>query len=269
MLLAIDVSNTNTKLGLFEASELVHSFRISTDRERTGDELGVLIHGLFGSAGIELAAVDSVAISLVVPTLRRSFDALVRRYFAVEPMFVEPGIKTGLKIQVENPAEVGADRIVNSIAAHHLEGGPTVVVDFGTATTFDVISEAGDYLGGVIAPGMLISAEALFVKAARLPLVSVEQPPRVIGKNSVHCMQSGLFFGYLGLVEGILDRIAGELGVTPRVIATGGYADQLAAGTDRFDRVEETLTLLGLRLVYSRNFPGPEAGDAAPPVPGT
>lgn len=253
MLLAIDVSNTNTKLGLFRGSDLVTSFRVATERSRTGDELGVLVSGLFAHARIERSAIDAVIIASMVPTLRWALVELSERYFDRSPIFIEPGVKTGIALLVDNPAEVGADRIVNSIAAHHLEGGPTVVVDFGTATTFDVVATNGDYRGGVIAPGMLISAEALFARAARLPLVAVERPQRVIGKNTVQCMQSGLFHGYVGLVEGLLDRIEAELGATPRVIATGGHAEIIAAETRRIHRVEPALTLLGLNLVYRLN----------------
>jgi len=254
MLLAIDVSNTNTKLGLFEGDSLVESFRIATDRSRTGDELGVLITGLFAHAGLRLDAVDGVVVSLVVPTLHWAIEELVRRYFQLEPFFVEPGIKTGMALRFDNPAEVGADRIVNGVGAYSLVGGPAVVVDFGTATTFDVISAEGDYLGGVIAPGMHISAEALFVRAARLPLVAIERPARVIGRNTVQCMQAGLFHGYVGLVDGILDRIEDELGTRPRVIATGGQAELVAPECERIERVEAALTLIGLRIVHARNF---------------
>jgi type III pantothenate kinase len=256
MLLAIDVSNTNTKLGLFEGEELVASFRVSTDRSRTGDEIGVLVRGLLGHAGIDLGRVRAAAVALVVPPLRRALESFARDYLGVEPLFVEPGIKTGMPLHFDNPAEIGADRIVNGVAAYHLFGGPSVVVDLGTATTFDVVSAAGEYLGGVIAPGMLISAEALFERAARLPLVSVEKPSRVIGRNTVACMQSGLFHGYVGLVEGLLDRIAAELKATPRVVATGGYAETLAQEIPRIERVEPALTLVGLRLVYARNRGG-------------
>ena len=253
MLLAIDVSNTNTKLGLFSGDELVHSFRIATDRERTGDELGVLLGGLFAHRGCRPGDVTGIAVASVVPTLERSLEELAAGYFACRPLFVEPGVKTGMAVHFDNPAEIGADRIVNAVAAYELVGGPAVVVDFGTATTFDVVSADGHYGGGVIAPGMMISAEALFQRAARLPLVAVEKPPRVIGSNTVQCMQAGLFHGYIGLVEGLLSRIEEELGVTPRVIATGGHGEIVAGECTAIERVEPALTLHGLRLVYSRN----------------
>jgi type III pantothenate kinase len=253
LLLAIDVSNTNTKLGLFREERLVASFRVSTERARTGDELGVLVSGLFAHAGIPADAVKAVIVASVVPPLRWALEEFVRRWFRLEALFVEPGIKTGMKVLFDNPGEVGADRIVNGVAAFALLGGPAVVVDLGTATTFDVVSAAGDYVGGVIAPGMLISAEALFNRAARLPLVALEKPARVIGRNTVACLQSGLFHGYVGLVEGILDRIQAELQAEPKVVATGGHAEILAAETRRIHRVESALTLEGLRILHERN----------------
>lgn len=253
MLLAIDVSNTHTKLGLFEGERLLASFRISTDRSRTGDELSVLVRGLFQQASIDFRSVRAVAIASVVPPLRQTLEELVARSFGVAPLFVEPGVRTGMPVLFDNPSEVGADRIVNGVAAFHGFGGPSIVVDLGTATTFDVVSSAGEYLGGVIAPGIHISAEALFVRAARLPLVAVERPQRVIGRNTVQCIQSGLFHGYVGLVEGLLDRIAAELKAEPKVIATGGHAELLAAETQRIHHVEPALTLQGLRIIHERN----------------
>ena len=253
MLLAIDVSNTNTKLGLFEGEQLRESFRLTTDRSRTGDELAVLVTSLFAHSGIALESIDAIVIGSVVPTLRWAFNELAERYFRQTPFFVEPGIKTGVVVHFDNPSEVGADRIVNALAAFQLVGGPSIVVDFGTAITFDVISATGDYLGGVIAPGMQISAEALFARAARLPLVAVEAPSSVIGRNTVQCMQSGIFHGYVSLVDGILDRIAEELGVEPRVIATGGQVEVVAEKSKRIERVEPALTLIGLRLIHELN----------------
>jgi type III pantothenate kinase len=253
MLLAIDVSNTHTKLGLFDGERLVHSFRIRTDRNRTGDELGALTRGLFQHRGLGLDAVDAVIVASVVPPLRRALEEFVGGYFGLEARFVEPGIKTGMPLHVDNPAEIGADRIVNGVAALHLFGAPAVVVDFGTATTFDVLGPGGDYLGGVIAPGLLVSAEALFNRAARLPLVAVEKPSRVIGRNTVQCMQAGFFHGYVSLVEGLLSRIAAELGASPTVVATGGHAETLAGETAAIHRVEPALTLIGLRLLHERN----------------
>ena len=253
MLLAIDVSNTNIKLGLFEGERLLTTFRVRTERGRTGDEMGVLVGGLFAHAGLDLAKVRAAAVASVVPPLRGALEDFIRRYLKLEPFFVEPGVKTGMRIALDAPAEVGADRIVNGVAAFRLYGGPAVVVDFGTATTFDVIGPDGSYAGGVIAPGMQISAEALFQRAARLPLIAVERPERVIGRNTIECMQSGLFHGYVGLVEGLIDRITAELGEEPAVVATGGHAEVIAAETRRIRTVEPSLTLIGLRLVWERN----------------
>ncbi len=234
MLLALDVGNTNTVLGLYRLTtdELVTHWRISTLRAQTADEYGVLFLNLFAMRKIEATEISSIIISSVVPPLETTLRQVCERYFKVKPMFVEPGIKTGMPILVDNPAELGADRLVNGVAAFARYGGPCIVVDFGTATTFDVVSAKGEYIGGVIAPGLAISAEALFSRAARLSRVDVKKPAKVVGTNTVAHMQSGLYYGYIGLVDGILERIIketqGQDAVAPKVIATGGLARLIA-----------------------------------------
>jgi type III pantothenate kinase len=253
MLVLIDVGNTNTVLGVYRGEELAESFRLSTDPERTADEYGALLLPLFGRAGLEPTDAAAVVISSVVPPLNASFDRLARRFFGQPPLFVEPGIKTGMPIRYDNPSEVGADRIVNALAARELCGAPVVVVDFGTATTFDVVNEAGEYTGGIICPGIGISAEALFAHASRLYRVDIRRPSRLVGRNTAGAMQSGLYYGYVGLVDGILERLAAELPGLRAVIATGGLAELIAEGSARITRVEPQLTLIGLKLVHERN----------------
>jgi type III pantothenate kinase len=259
MLLTLDVGNTNTVLGLYRlaSDELVTHWRISTLRTQTADEYGVLFLNLFAMRKIEATEVDSVIISSVVPPLESTLRQVCERYFNLKPMFVEPGIKTGMPILVDNPAELGADRLVNGVAAFARYGGPCIVVDFGTATTFDVITAKGEYIGGVIAPGLAISAEALFARAARLSRVDVKKPAKVVGTNTVAHMQSGLYYGYIGLVDGILERILNETRIpdspAPRIIATGGLA-RLVVDDSRFiETIDDMLTLDGLRLIYERN----------------
>jgi type III pantothenate kinase len=262
MLLTLDVGNTNTVLGLYRlaSDELVAHWRISTLRTQTADEYGVLFLNLFAMRKIEATEVSSVIISSVVPPLESTLRQMCEGYFNLKPMFVEPGIKTGMPILVDNPAELGADRLVNGVAAFARYGGPCIVVDFGTATTFDVISAKGEYLGGVISPGLAISAEALFSRAARLSRVDVKKPAKVIGTNTVAHMQSGLYYGYIGLVDGILERMLNEMRAhesgeapAPRIIATGGLA-RLVADDSRFiGTIDDMLTLDGLRLIYERN----------------
>jgi type III pantothenate kinase len=259
MLLTLDVGNTNTVLGLYDlaANELLTHWRISTLRTQTADEYGVLFLNLFSMRKVEVSEISSIIISSVVPPLESTLRQVCERYFNLKPMFVEPGIKTGMPILVDNPSELGADRLVNGVAAYARYGGPCIVVDFGTATTFDVISAKGEYLGGVIAPGLAISAEALFARAARLSRVDVKKPAKVVGTNTVAHIQSGLYYGYIGLVDGILERMLTETHPSstpaPKIIATGGLA-RLVAGDSRFiETIDDMLTLDGLRLIYERN----------------
>ncbi|MFA5027098.1 MAG: type III pantothenate kinase [Candidatus Methylomirabilota bacterium] len=254
MLLALDVGNTNTVIGVFEGTVLKVHWRLSSRRTGTSDEFGVFIKGLFDFAGLDFRGVDALILSTVVPTLQMPLEEMGRRFFGVEPLVVGPGIKTGMPILYESPRDVGADRIVNAVAAYEGFGGPCIVVDFGTATTFDAISGRGEYLGGVICPGIGISAEALFQRAARLPRVEIARPGAVIGKNTVHSMQAGLYFGYLGLVEGLVARMRSELGGRATVVATGGLATLLLGGSGVVDHVDPLLTLTGLRLLYERNL---------------
>lgn len=253
MLLVVDVGNTQTVLGLYEGEHLVHDFRIESSEGRTLDELHVLLRSLLSVAEVERDEIAAAIIASVVPAMTDTFTRAVSLAFGVEPLVVGPGIKTGMPILYENPREVGADRIVNAVAAYAIVGGAVIVVDFGTATTFDVVSEKGEYLGGVIAPGIRISADALFAHAAKLPRVEVAKPPRVVGRNTIHSMQSGIVYGYVGLVDGIVERIRAELGIELAVIATGGLARLVEPESHSIERVEEYLTLDGLRLLYERN----------------
>lgn len=253
MLLALDVGNTNTVIGVFDGRALQVHWRLSTRREGTSDEYGMLIKGLFDFAGLAFSRVSVVIISSVVPPLQGPLEEMARHYFQVEPMIVGPGIKTGMPILYESPRDVGADRIANAVAAFEAHGGPCIVVDFGTATTFDAISAKGEYLGGVICPGIGISSEALFQHAAKLPRVDIARPKTVIGRNTVGSMQSGLYYGYLGLVEGIVARMRTELGGQAKVVATGGLAQLLLAESAVVDHVDPLLTLTGLRILFERN----------------
>ncbi len=252
-LLVVDVGNTNAVVGVFHGDHLAERFRISTDRQRTADEYGALFLQLFGRAGLELAAASGVIISSVVPPLNQTFRQLSTKYFGREPLFVEPGHTTGLPIRYDIPAEVGADRIVNAVAALELYGAPVVVVDFGTATTFDVVNSEGEYAGGIICPGLGISAEALFSHASRLYRIDVQRPERLVGKNTAGAMQSGLYYGYIGLVDGILERLTEELGELRTVVATGGQAELIAGGSEHIREVNSDLTLLGLKRIYELN----------------
>ncbi|HJL17050.1 MAG TPA: type III pantothenate kinase [Sandaracinaceae bacterium LLY-WYZ-13_1] len=253
MLLVADVGNTHSVLGLYEEADLVHDFRIESSPSRTRDEYHVLLRSLLDVAEVGRDEVEAAIIGSVVPAVTETFARAIALCFGFEPLVVGPGIKTGMPILYENPREVGADRIVNAVAAYELVHGPVVVVDFGTATTFDVISAAGEYLGGVIAPGIHVAADALFARAAKLPRVEVALPPRVVGKNTIHSMQSGIVLGYVGLVDGMVERIQDELGTEVSVIATGGLARVVQAESKTIERVEEYLTLEGLRLLYERN----------------
>ena len=254
MILVMDLGNTNTVLGVYDEERLVAHWRLTTVRDRTVDEYGILARNLLAFASIDVSAIDGIIIASVVPPLNSVLEAMAIIYFKVKPLFVEAGMKTGMPILYDNPLEVGADRIVNGVAAFARAAGAVIVVDFGTATTFDAISSRGEYLGGAIAPGLSISAEALFQRAARLPRVDIRRPPRVIGKNTTHSLQSGLFHGYVGLVSGILTRIREEMREPVRSIGTGGLIEQLRDELGPvLDEVDANLTLEGLRILYHRN----------------
>ena len=254
MLLVVDVGNTNSVLGVYDGQELKGHWRISTDRVRTTDEYGVLIMNLFlHDKTIDADDIDGVIISSVVPPLMPTLERVSRRYFKVEPIVIGPGTKTGMAIKYDNPREVGADRIVNAVAAYEQYGGPLIIIDFCTATTYCAVLENGDYIGGVITPGVMISAEALFQRAAKLPRIEVKDPGQVINRNTVQSMQSGMFYGYVGQVEGLVARMKAEMPEGVQVVATGGLAPLISAATDCIDHVEPMLTLEGLRLLYEQN----------------
>jgi type III pantothenate kinase len=252
MLLTIDIGNTNIKMGLYRGVHLAHHWRLVTERCKLTDEYAVLIYNLFEMNGLDRADIDGCAISCVVPPLNSQFIELAQRYLHIDPVIVAPDTDTGLRYCIDTPQELGADRIANSVAAYYGYGGPVIAVAFGTATAFDVITSDGAYIGGAIAPGINISAEALFRSAARLYQVELVRPPQVIGKNTMHYMQSGLMLGYVGLVEGLVSRIENEVGSPCKVVATGGLADVIAGETSVITGVEPYLTLEGLRLIYER-----------------
>ncbi len=254
MLLVIDVGNTNTVLGVFEGKKLLVQWRLTTNRSQTADEYGILIRNLFSLDGIQVARIDAIMVASVVPPLNALLEEMADKYFHLKAVFLGPGSRTGMAIHYDNPQEVGADRIADAVAAFEKYGGPCIIVDFGTAITFDVVSEKGDYLGGVIAPGIGISAEALFSRTARLPRVEIREPERLIGTNTVASMQSGLFYGAVGMMDSILDRLHAELGERTRVVATGGQASLVSAASKYKPAVDPALTLEGLRIIYERNY---------------
>ncbi len=253
MLLAIDIGNTNVVLGVFDREKLVENWRVGTDTQITPDEYAMIFKDLFGFAGLEFRQITGVIISTVVPPLLPVMTEMSRKYFRLEPMVVTHEIKTGITMRYDNPKEVGADRIVNAAAAYKLYGGPIIIVDFGTATTFCAVTKSGEYLGGAITPGVKISAEALFQRASKLPRVELAKPAKVIGADTVSAMQSGIIYGYAGLVDGIVERMKKELSMEARVVATGGLAELVSPETKTIQEIKPHLTLEGLRLLYEIN----------------
>jgi len=254
MLLVFDIGNSNIVLGTYEGKKLMRHWRISTDRQKTGDEYGMLINNLFNFQGLKMTDISAIIISSVVPPLVVPLVKMCQRYFKIKPLVVGPGIKTGIRLKYENPREIGADRIVNAVGAHEQYGGPLIVIDIGTATTFDVVDDNGDYLGGAIAPGIGISTEALFQRAAKLPRIELVTPKSVICRNTITSMQAGIIYGFVGQIDEIVRRIKAEMGVNPKVIATGGLATMIAKESTTIDKIDHFLTLTGLRVLYERNM---------------
>lgn len=267
MLLAVNINNTQIKIGGYRGTDLLFHWRIATDREKTDDEYAMILRELFRHAELQFAQVESVAISCVVPPLTDVFERLCRRYFGVSPLMVGPGVRTGMRIHYENPKEVGADRIANAVAVFEKYGGPAIVVDFGTATTFTAVSAAGEFLGGAIAPGVGISVEALAEHAAQLPYVELAQPRAAIARSTVTAMQAGIIFGAVGQVEEIIRRMRTELGGEATVVATGGWAEIILGECHCFDHYDPLLTLEGLRLIHERNRAEAAEPPAAPASP--
>ncbi|OES45909.1 type III pantothenate kinase [Domibacillus iocasae] len=254
MIFVLDVGNTNTVLGVYEGETLKHHWRIETNRNKTEDEYGMMIKSLFQHDGLQFEQIEGVIISSVVPPIMAALERMCKKYFHVKPLVVGPGVKTGLNIKYENPREVGADRIVNAVAGIHEYGTPLIIVDFGTATTYCYIDESSHYMGGLIAPGIGISTEALYTRASKLPRIEITRPETVVGKNTVSAMQAGILYGYVGQVEGIVSRIKKESNTDATVIATGGLAGLIAKECSMIDIVDPDLTLKGLLLIYKRNI---------------
>ncbi|MFC2005209.1 type III pantothenate kinase [Chloroflexota bacterium] len=253
MLLTIDIGNTNITLGVFEGEQLHATWRMATNVDHMADEYAVLLLNLFRHKNIDTSDIKDISLCSVVPPLTTTFVDLLQRYFNTMPLVVGVGVKTGVSIRMDNPREVGADRIANAAAVHHLYSGTIIVIDLGTATTFDTVSKEGDYLGGAIAPGVVTASEALYTRTSALPRLELVHPERAIGTNTITAMQSGIVFGYVGLIEGIVARIQKELGEKATVVATGGYAELIAKETGVIDKVNPDLTLIGLRLIYQMN----------------
>ncbi len=253
MIFVLDVGNTNTVLGVYDQSELKYHWRIETNRNKTEDEYGMLIKSLLEHDGLKTTDIEGIIISSVVPPIMAALERMCVKYFGISPLVVGPGIKTGLNIKYDNPKEVGADRIVNAVSAIHEYGGPLIIVDFGTATTYCYINEHMQYMGGAIAPGIGISTEALYTKAAKLPRIEIAKPESIVGKTTVGAMQAGILYGYVGQVEGIVARMKAQSPVEPKVIATGGLSSLIAAESDVIDIVDPFLTLKGLSLIYDKN----------------
>jgi type III pantothenate kinase len=253
MLLVFDVGNTNIVIGVFDKAKLLTHWRIRTDQMKTADEYGMVMKDLFDFSKLDFTDISAVVISSVVPTLMMEINYMSEKYFGCKPLIIEPGTKNGLPIKYDNPREVGADRVVNAVAAYHRYGAPLIIIDFGTATTFCVVNQAGEYLGGAIAPGIKISTEALFARASKLPRIELVRPKNIIGKNTVMSMQAGIMYGFVGQVEGIIERMKAEIEGTPTVVATGGLARIIAKETNSIDVVDELLTLEGLRIIYDMN----------------
>ena len=254
MILVLDIGNTNIVLGVFQGEQLIHHWRIETDRRKTEDEYGMQVKALFSHVHMSFDQIEGIIISSVVPPIMFSLESMCKKYFGIKPIIVGPGVKTGLNIKYENPREVGADRIVNAVAAIHEYGAPLIIVDFGTATTYCYINEKGEYMGGAIAPGIGIATEALFTKASKLPRIELATPDHVVGKNTIAAMQSGIVFGYVGQVEGIVNRMKRVAKQKPTVISTGGMASLIASETEVVDIIDPYLTLKGLYLIYKRNL---------------